>query len=242
MPPVTYVLWPCHRDGQDAGDDHAQSDRLQQSQRLVEQRDPEVPVYAACEALNVSRASLYRSWQPPVSPTLPPVARVRAPSPRRLGEAERQEILDTLHLPEFADQPPAEVYETLLGRGTYLASIRTMYRVLAEAGETRERRNQRAPQQHAMPSLTATAPNQVWTWDITKLATLQKGLFLMVTGESTADVAIPGAGYTFGQLQMALALADFESLEMRRKLAMRLHLTQGMEQGLAEIEQTIMKL
>lgn len=147
--------------------------------RLVEQRDPEVPVYAACEALNVSRASLYRSWQPPVSPTLPPVARVRAPSPRRLGEAERQEILDTLHLPEFADQPPAEVYATLLGRGTYLASIRTMYRVLAEAGETRERRNQRAPQEHAMPSLTATAPNQVWTWDITKLATLQKGIFLM---------------------------------------------------------------
>jgi len=54
-----------------------------------------------------------------------------------------------------------------------------MYRVLAEAGETKERRNQRAPQQHAMPSLTATAPNQVWTWDITKLATLQKGVFLM---------------------------------------------------------------
>ena len=83
--------------------------------RLVEQRDPEVPVYAACEALNVSRASLYLSWQPPVVPTMPPVTRVRAPNPRRLGEAERQEILDTLHLPEFADQPPAEVYATLLG-------------------------------------------------------------------------------------------------------------------------------
>ena len=54
-----------------------------------------------------------------------------------------------------------------------------MYRVLAEAGETKERRNQRAPQQHAMPSLTATAPNQIWTWDITKLATLKKGIFLM---------------------------------------------------------------
>jgi hypothetical protein len=64
----------------------------------------------------------------------------------------------------------------------------------------------------------------------------------MLTSEPTADVAIPGAGYTFGQLQMALALADFESLEMRRKLAMRLHLTQGLKQGLAEIEQTILKL
>jgi putative transposase len=126
---------------------------------LVEQRDPEVPVDAACEALNVSRASLYRSWRP-AEPSAAPVTHVRAPSPRRLDAAERQEILDTLHLPEFADQPPTEVYATLLGRGKYIGSVRTMYRVLAEAGETKERRNQRAPQQHAMPSLTATAPNQ----------------------------------------------------------------------------------
>jgi putative transposase len=104
---------------------------------------------------------------------------MRAPSPRRLDDDERQHVLDTLHLAEFADQPPAEVYATLLGRGEYLASIRTMYRVLAEAGESKERRNQRAPQQHAVPSLTATAPNQVWTWDITKLATEKKGVFLM---------------------------------------------------------------
>jgi putative transposase len=104
---------------------------------------------------------------------------VPAPSPRRLDDAERQHILDTLHRPEFADQPPTEVYAALLGRGVYLASIRTMYRVLAEAGETRERRNQRAPQAYAKPSLTATAPNQVWTWDITKLATTRKGVFLL---------------------------------------------------------------
>ena len=146
--------------------------------QLIEQRDPDVPVDAACDALNVSRASLYRSRRPPAPPTSP-VTRVRARNPRRLDEAERQEILDTFHQPEFADQPPSEVYATLLGRGKYLASIRTMYRVLAAAGETKERRNQRAPQHHAMPSLTATAPNQIWTWDITKLATLQKGVFLM---------------------------------------------------------------
>lgn len=146
--------------------------------QLVEQRDPEVPVDAACHALNVSRASLYRS-RGPAAPAQLPVLRVRAPNPRRLDDAERQHILDTLHLPEFADQPPAEVYATLLSRGEYLASIRTMYRVLAEVGETKERRNQRAPQQHTMPSLTTTAPNQVWTWDITKLATEKKGVFLM---------------------------------------------------------------
>jgi putative transposase len=145
--------------------------------RLVEERDAEVPVTAACAALAVSRASLYRSRRPlPLPPSAP---RVRAPSPRRLGAAERQELLDTCHLEEFADQPPTEVYATLLGRGEYVGSIRTIYRVLAEAGETKERRNQRTQQQHAMPSLTATAPNQVWTWDITKLATMQKGVFLM---------------------------------------------------------------
>lgn len=145
---------------------------------LVEELDAEgVPVAAACEALNLSRASLYRSRRPTL-PTLP-VERVRVPSPRRLGDIERQQLLDTLHLPEFADQPPTEVYAALLGRGIYLASIRTMYRVLAEVGETKERRNQRPAQSHAKPSLMATAPNQVWSWDITKLATLQKGVFLM---------------------------------------------------------------
>jgi putative transposase len=143
--------------------------------RLVEERDVVVPVDAACAALNVSRASLYRSRLP----LPPPSSCVRAPSPRRIPDSERQEILDTLHLPEFADQPPQEVFATLLSRGEYLGSIRTFYRVLAEAGETKERRAQRAPHTHAIPSLTATAPNQVWTWDITKLATMSKGVFLM---------------------------------------------------------------
>lgn len=144
---------------------------------IVEERDVGiVPVTAACDALSVSRAGLYRSRQP--TPT-PQPARARPPSPRRLDDVERQRILDTLHQPEFVDQPPTEVYATLLGMGIYLASIRTMYRVLAAAGETKERRNQRAPQAHAKPSLTATAPNQVWTWDITKLATLERGVFLM---------------------------------------------------------------
>ena len=144
---------------------------------LVDQRDGAViSALAACDALEVSRAALYRRHRPPSPPQL---ARVPAASPRRLDAAERQHILDTLHRPEFADQPPTEVYAALLGRGVYLASIRTMYRVLAAAGETSERRNQRAPQAYAKPSLTATAPNQVWTWDITKLATPRKGIFLM---------------------------------------------------------------
>ena len=143
--------------------------------RLVEERDPVVPVDAACVALNVSRASLYRARRP----ASPSVTRVRAPSPRRLPDVERQAIRDAFHQPEFADQPPQEVYATLLSQGIYLGSMRTMYRVLAEVGEAKDRRLQRVPHVHAMPSVTATAPNQVWTWDITKLATTSKGVFLM---------------------------------------------------------------
>lgn len=142
---------------------------------LVEQRQAIIPIATACDVLGLSRATLYRRRAPAGPRT--PIERARSPSPRRLADGERQLVLDTLHAPEFADQPPTEVYAALLSRGVYLASIRTMYRLLSEVGETKERRNQRPPQSHAKPSLTATAPNQVWTWDITKLATTQKGVF-----------------------------------------------------------------
>jgi len=141
---------------------------------IIEARDSFISLVAACTALAVSRATLYRSRQPPKATCRKP----RPPSPRRLSDTERQAILDVFHEPEFEDQPPTEVYAKLLGRGVYLASIRTMCRVLSEAGETRERRNQRPAQTYAKPTLTATAPNQVWTWDITKLATHVKGVFL----------------------------------------------------------------
>jgi putative transposase len=86
-----------------------------------------------------------------------------------LAADERQLVLDTLHSPRFCDVSPAETYATLLDEGTYLASERTMYRLLAVAGETGERRNQRAHPPYATPELLATAPNEVWSWDITKL-------------------------------------------------------------------------
>lgn len=144
---------------------------------LVEEiDDPTIPIATACGALGVSRATLYRNTRT----SAPPRVTQRPPSPRRLDDAERSAILDLLHSAEFADQPPHEVFATLLSRGVYLASIRTMYRLLAERGETQERRNQRRPQVHVKPSLTATAPNQVWTWDITKLATTRVGVFLQL--------------------------------------------------------------
>jgi putative transposase len=142
---------------------------------LVEDHvDPAVSVVVACAALGVSRATLYRA----TCPALPPTVRPRAPSPRRLCAEERLAIRDVMHTPEFVDQPPTEVFATLLSRGVYLGSIRTIYRVLAELGETQERRDQRLPHPYVKPSLTATAPNQIWTWDITKLATVNKGVFL----------------------------------------------------------------
>ena len=142
---------------------------------LVEDHaDTAVPIATVCQALGVSRATLYRNTRP----SRPRSIFQRAPSPRRLRDDERTKILDTFHSVEFGDQSVTEVYAALLSRGIYLASIRTLYRVLAAQGETKERRNQRLPHVYTKPSLTATAPNQAWTWDITKLATTAVGVFL----------------------------------------------------------------
>jgi len=143
-------------------------------EQLEDLADPAVPISTACAALGVSRSTLYRHTSPPP----PPSYRERPRSHRRIPDEQRQEVLAVMNSEEFADQPPAEVYGSLLSQGIYLASMRTMYRILAENEQSRERRNQRAPGTHATPRLTATGPNQVWTWDITKLPTTMKGVFL----------------------------------------------------------------
>ena len=119
---------------------------------------------ALCHSVGVSRATLYRHRRPS-----PPPPRPRPPSPRALGPTERQAVLDVLHSPRFVDQSPTEVHATLLDEQTYLCSPRTMYRVLAAAHEVRERRAQARHPAYAAPELVATGPNQVWSWDITKL-------------------------------------------------------------------------
>ena len=121
---------------------------------------------ALCQSVGVSRVSLYRRRRP-ASPATPP--RPRARSPRALGATERQAVLDVLHSARFVDQSPTEVHATLLEEQTYLCSPRTMYRVLAAAHEVRERRAQARHPAYAAPELVATSPNQVWSWDITKL-------------------------------------------------------------------------
>jgi putative transposase len=125
---------------------------------------PELGVVATCAALGVDRATYYRHRAPIHGP------KPRRPSPpRRLDEAERRALLDTLHEPRFVDLAPAEVFATLLDEGRYLGSVRTMHRVLAENAEIRERRNQLRHPAYSKPELLATAPNQLWSWDITKL-------------------------------------------------------------------------
>ena len=86
-----------------------------------------------------------------------------------LGDQERQEVLETLHSGRFVDKAPREVFATLLDENAYLCSVRTMYRILDREGEVRERRNQVQRPNYKKPELLATAPNEVWSWDITKL-------------------------------------------------------------------------
>ncbi len=129
---------------------------------------PRLGVEAGCEVVGLPRASYYRAVAPPAAPEPNPAPRVVA-NPRALAPEEKRQILDHLHSERFIDRSPAEAYHTLLDEGVYLASLRTFYRVLAENDQVRERRNQRRHPEYKKPELVATAPNQVWSWDITKL-------------------------------------------------------------------------
>ncbi len=131
----------------------------------VSELAPVVGTSAACAALAVSRATHYRRTRGPRHG--PPAPR---PSPARtLSGTERTAILELLHSERFVDAAPAAVVATLLDEGRYLASERTLYRILAGADEVRERRNQLRHPAYARPELLATGPNELWSWDITKL-------------------------------------------------------------------------
>jgi len=131
---------------------------------------PIVGVATACDAVGMPRSSYYRRR----SPAAPKPSKRRPPSHRALSPEERQDVLDVLHSERFVDTSPAEVHATLLDEGEHLCSVRSMYRYLAAAGEVRERRDQLVHPRYARPELLATAPNQVWSWDITKLRAAHK--------------------------------------------------------------------
>jgi len=130
---------------------------------LVQQYSPTLGLRECCRALGISRASVYRTRTPVQK------QHARRKSPRALSHAEIQTVLQTLHSEHFVDQSPAQVVATLLDQGIYLCSERTMYRVLAAHGEVRERRDQLRHPSYHKPELLATGPNQLWSWDITKL-------------------------------------------------------------------------
>jgi putative transposase len=174
---------------------------------------PVVGIVVACAMLAVARATYYRSLKPQVLPAH------RPPPPRALGPGERQAVLDALHEPRFVDLAPAEVYATLLDEQRYLCSERTMYRILAANHEVRERRNQLRHQNHPRPELLATRPNELWSWDITKLLGPQKWTYFYLY--VILDV--------FSRYVVGWMVAHVESAALARKLIEETCRRQGIE-------------
>ncbi len=136
-----------------------------------------VALSSLCDGLELPRSTFYRNQ---VGDQLSDNAQLLGPkrSPHNaLTIAQKQEILALLHCERFVDATPYEVYYTLLDEGQYIASVRTMYRILLENGESQDRRNQRNHRDAIKPELIATAPNQVWSWDITKLLSFNRFVY-----------------------------------------------------------------
>ena len=132
----------------------------------VEELAPLIGTRPACRALGASSATIYRRRRPPE----PRPARPRPTPERALTEPEREAVLEVLHSERFVDVSPEEAWATLLDEGTYLCSPRTMYRILAAThGGVRERRAQLTHPAYKKPELLAERPNELWSWDISKL-------------------------------------------------------------------------
>lgn len=137
---------------------------------------------AVCDALDINRNTFrnanraHRFCGPPAPQQ--GLCRKQSSQPRALSEREREEVKSVLTSDQYCNQPPVEVYYSLLEQGTYLCSVSTMHRLLRESNLQGERRQQRPPQSHAIPRLSASRPHEVWTWDIAKLATQRRGEYL----------------------------------------------------------------
>jgi putative transposase len=130
---------------------------------VIEEHKAKYSVERICAGLGVARASYYRRQRPN------PVAKTKRSHPRALSDNERQGVLGVLNSERFWDQAPGEIYATLLDEGKYLCSERTMYRILADNQQVRERRDQLRHRGYQAPELIASRANEVWSWDITKL-------------------------------------------------------------------------
>jgi putative transposase len=172
-------------------------------------------VAPTCMALGVSRATYYRSRSPRAERAPRPKA------PRALSEAERQTVLDVLHEPRFVDLSPPEVHATLLDESLYLCSVRSMYRILAENEEIRERRDVARHPKYAAPELLATRPNELWSWDITRLMGPAKWTYYYLY--VILDI--------FSRYVVGWMVAERESASLSRKLLLETLDRQGIEPG-----------
>lgn len=162
----------------------------------------DVGIQAACDALGVVRSSYYRHQRGPT------VLQPRSASPRALSSLEQASVLAHLHEERFLDQSPAAVQATLLDEGVYFCCTRTMYRILAKHGETHERRDQRIHPEYHKHELLARAPNELWSWDITKLMGPAKWTYFYLY--VILDV--------FSRYVVGWMIAHRESAELARKL------------------------
>ncbi len=145
------------------------------------QRPATLPLARACQALGLNRSTVYARQQRVAHDAPPRRSRTHSVQPRALSAQERTTVIETLHSAPYRDQPPAEVYQRLLEQQQYLCSVSTMHRLLRGLRENGERRQQRPAQHHAIPRLLAKAPHDVWTWDITKLPLVRRGIYLSLS-------------------------------------------------------------
>ena len=195
----------------------------------------------ACWLLGRSRATHHRRH---LAPVLGPPA-PRPTPPNALTEAERQRVLTVLRSPEYCDLAPAQVWAKLLDDGIYLCSISTMYRLLAIAGENRERRRQRTHPAKKKPELCATKPNEGWSWDITKLRGPQRGvyyeLFVIIDIYSRYVVAWTVSERETGELAEAF-IADALAIQGIERDQLWLHADRGTSMTSKPVAQLLVDL
>lgn len=193
----------------------------------------QVGVQPACAALGVARATYYRRLRPSPPPETP-----RTP-PLKLSPEETEEVLEVLHSPRFVDRSPRQIWATLLDEeGRYLCSVRTMYRILERRGELRERRNQLRHPKYEKPELLATRPNEVWSWDITKLRGPAKGvwyyLYLMLDVFSRCVV-----GWMVAQREQASLAKELMEASLEKQGISRDQLTIHADRGPSMTSKTL---
>lgn len=186
--------------------------------QAVADSDANIGLKAACEAIELPRATYYRMQNVPFGPQ----PRKPRPRPERaLSAEERQQALDLLHSERFCDSAPGQVCAELLDEGIYICSVSSMYRILEAEGEVKERRNLLNHPNYNKPELLAENPNQVWSWDITKLKGPEKWTYYQLY--VIMDI--------YSRYVVGWMIADRENAELAKKLINNAILQQKVQPG-----------